>query len=305
LPQELPLPAPLPTAAVAALQPDRTAQTISRGAQAGPALAATPQLADAVRAVSDAVQLAQPVPQQDIAVSAAAAQTRGDAALLAAPFGPARQDLFTTPGMTTLRTTATRAATASVAAGVVQGAEPLATAKPDLLATLAPQATFATVTPAPAPAATVAPPPPALQTLPMPVTDNAWGEALGERVAVLAGQKLTSVEIRLNPAELGPLRVEIKVDDGNAQVNFTALHAVTREAIEQALPRLRELLSAEGLNLTGANVSEQGLRRDAGGHEQSGGQQGTFAADESAVDAGNGNGVATAKPGKGLVDTFA
>ncbi|MGB5347922.1 MAG: flagellar hook-length control protein FliK, partial [Woeseia sp.] len=218
--------------------------------------------------------------------------------------------LFTTPGMTTLRTTATRSATASVAAGVVQGAEPLTTAKPDLLATLAPQATFATVTPAPAPtptptpAATVAPPP-ALQTLPIPVTDNAWGEALGARVAVLAGQKLTSAEIRLNPAELGPLRVEIKVDDGNAQVNFTALHAVTREAIEQALPRLRELLAAEGLNLTGANVSEQGLRRDAGGHEQSGGQQRTFAAEESAVDAGNGNGVAAAKPGKGLVDTFA
>ncbi|MGB5347149.1 MAG: hypothetical protein WBN23_13370, partial [Woeseia sp.] len=109
LPQELPLPAPLPTAAVAPLQPDRTAQTILRGAQAGSALAVTPQLADAARAVSDAVQLAQPVPQQDITVHAAGAQTRGDAALLAAPFAPARQDLFTTPGMTTVRTTATRA----------------------------------------------------------------------------------------------------------------------------------------------------------------------------------------------------
>ncbi|MGB5737777.1 MAG: flagellar hook-length control protein FliK [Woeseia sp.] len=138
------------------------------------------------------------------------------------------------------------------------------------------------------------------------MTDSAWGDALSERVVVLAGQKLTSADIRLNPAELGPLRVEIKVDDGKTQIHFTAQHAVTRDAIEQALPRLRDLLAAEGLNLTGADVSEHGVQRDQGGQSESGGQQQRAAAlDSDHADADPADVTTAKKPGAGLVDTFA
>lgn len=85
-----------------------------------------------------------------------------------------------------------------------------------------------------------------------------WNEALGERVTWMAGNKLQNAELKLNPAELGPVRVQISIDDGNATVNFTAQHPLTRDAIEQALPRLREMLADQGLSLQNANVSEQG-----------------------------------------------
>ncbi len=95
--------------------------------------------------------------------------------------------------------------------------------------------------------------------IPVPVRDSAWAEQVGERVLLMAGKQMTSAEIRLTPAELGPLRVQVSVDDGAANVTFQAQHAVTREAIEQALPRLRELLAESGLSLGQASVGDQGV----------------------------------------------
>jgi len=92
-----------------------------------------------------------------------------------------------------------------------------------------------------------------------PVRDSAWGQQLGERVVMMAGNQLKQVEIRLTPAELGPLRVQVSVDDGAAHVTFHAQHAVTREALEQALPRLREMLAENGLSLGQADVSDRGV----------------------------------------------
>ena len=109
---------------------------------------------------------------------------------------------------------------------------------------------------------TVAPTTQLTQSIDVPVKDQAWGDRIGERVLLMASSRLQSAEIRLTPAELGPLRVQIAVDDGAANVTFLAQHAVTRDAIEQALPRLRELLAENGLTLNEANVgghSEQGV----------------------------------------------
>src|SRR5690606_3684503 len=92
-----------------------------------------------------------------------------------------------------------------------------------------------------------------------------WNEALGDRVAWMAGNRIQNAELRLNPAELGPLRVQISMDDGNASVTFTAQHPLTRDAIEQALPRLREMLADQGLSLQNASVSDDGPR-----HQQAG-----------------------------------
>ena len=101
----------------------------------------------------------------------------------------------------------------------------------------------------------------------VPVRDQAWGDQLGDRVLVMAGSKTQTAEIRLTPAEMGPVRVQVSVDDGNATLAFQAQHAVTRDAIEQALPRLRELLAENGITLSQTSVGEQGTQqgnRDAG-----------------------------------------
>lgn len=146
------------------------------------------------------------------------------------------------------------------------------------------------------------------QTAPVevPVTDSRWGVAVGERVLWMTAQKMHTAQIRMNPAELGPLTVEVRMDDGNAQVTFSAQHAATREALEQALPRLRELFSSEGLNLANADVNEQSLRQGRGeqtGKDSGNGSEGD--ALQAAEDEASGEPQSAARVSDGLIDTFA
>jgi flagellar hook-length control protein FliK len=98
-----------------------------------------------------------------------------------------------------------------------------------------------------------------------PVQDAAWSNELGSRVVLMSGQQLQSAKIQLSPAELGPITVNLVIDDGSAELTFHAHHALTREAIEQALPRLREMLNDNGLTLGNATVSDQGAAKDGSG----------------------------------------
>jgi len=98
----------------------------------------------------------------------------------------------------------------------------------------------------------LAPGQPALQ----PAGDHeAWSRGLGERLLLMADKGLQSATLRLQPEHLGPMEIRIHVDDdGAAQVLFSAHHGQTREALESAIPRLRELLAEQGLSLSQASV---------------------------------------------------
>ena len=91
-----------------------------------------------------------------------------------------------------------------------------------------------------------------------------WGEALGKQVLMMVNQNVRSAEIRMNPANLGPIEIQIDMQDEQVNVAFSSRHAVVREAMEQAMPRLREMLDANGLSLAESSVSDQGF---AGQHE--------------------------------------
>jgi len=143
-------------------------------------------------------------------------------------------------------------------------------------------------------------------SLPIPVTDPAWADNVGERVVMMANHRLQNAEIRLSPPDMGPLRIQVSVDDGSTNVSFTAGHAATRDVIEQALPRLRELFADAGLTLgeaaVGADTSSHGEREPAAGDavpEPAGGD-----ADAGPAD-GKSDGAAVTRAARGLVDTFA
>jgi len=116
-----------------------------------------------------------------------------------------------------------------------------------------------------APAASAALPLPA--PIDIPLQNAAWGDALSDRVMFMTSQKIHNAEIRLNPAQLGPITITVTVDDSAADVTFTAQHAAARDAIELAMPRLREMLSENGLQLGNASVAERGVDKDANGGE--------------------------------------
>lgn len=84
-----------------------------------------------------------------------------------------------------------------------------------------------------------------------------WNTELGEKLVWMHRQAVPSAEMRLNPQHLGPISIKIDVNQDQATVSFTAQHAAVRDAIEAAIPKLREMLGEQQLNLVDVNVSQQ------------------------------------------------
>jgi flagellar hook-length control protein FliK len=95
------------------------------------------------------------------------------------------------------------------------------------------------------------------------VGTSAWADEVGTRMIMMTERGQHSASLRLSPEHLGPLEVRIAVRDDQASVWFGAAHADTRAAIEQALPRLRELFASQGLSLADAGVHHQAPREQS------------------------------------------
>jgi flagellar hook-length control protein FliK len=85
----------------------------------------------------------------------------------------------------------------------------------------------------------------------------AWTQVMSSRVVWMAKEGLQQAQLRMNPANLGPVEVKLHVQNDQASVTFLAQHSATRDALEQALPRLRESFAENGMELTNAQVGEQ------------------------------------------------
>jgi flagellar hook-length control protein FliK len=90
-----------------------------------------------------------------------------------------------------------------------------------------------------------------------PVGSSAWADELGGKITWMAHQGIESASLQLSPEHLGPVEVRISVQDGGTSVWFGAAQADTRSALEQALPRLREMFATQGMTLTDAGVSRE------------------------------------------------
>ena len=95
-------------------------------------------------------------------------------------------------------------------------------------------------------------------------------DQLAERVQMMMSKNLKSVDIRLDPPELGRLHIKMNMhNDGGASVHFTVANQHARDALEQSMPRLREMMSQQGVQLGGTSVQQH-----SGGGQQ---QQQSFA----------------------------
>lgn len=83
-----------------------------------------------------------------------------------------------------------------------------------------------------------------------------WHREFGERILWMTHKELSAAEIKLNPQHLGPISVRIEMNNDQATISFTAQHASVREAIEASLPKLREMMSHQQLNLADVNISQ-------------------------------------------------
>ncbi|MEH6504304.1 MAG: flagellar hook-length control protein FliK [Cycloclasticus sp.] len=89
-----------------------------------------------------------------------------------------------------------------------------------------------------------------------PMGNARWGQDFNQRVQWMVGQSMNGAQIRLNPQHMGPVEVRIQVQNDQTTVSFTAQHGATREAIDAALPKLRDMLSEQNINLVDVDVSQ-------------------------------------------------
>ena len=110
-----------------------------------------------------------------------------------------------------------------------------------------------------------------------------FSPVMKQQLVTMVSQGIQQAEIRLDPPELGHMIVKIQVHGEQTQVQFHVAQAQTRDVVEQAIPRLRELLQEQGMQLADSHVSQgdQGQRRE-GGFADSGGSSGGNVDDFSA-----------------------
>ena len=146
------------------------------------------------------------------------------------------------------------------------------------------------------------------QSIATPLHDPRWAQQLGERVVWLARGEVQNAQINISPAQLGPIQINISLNGDQMSAHFVAAHQEVRQALEDAMPRLREMLSGAGINLGQANVGSQAQQQQQSASPQFGdtprspGEDAILSPDthtESGV-----TGLAVQR-GRGLVDLFA
>ncbi|HNH13704.1 MAG TPA: flagellar hook-length control protein FliK [Rhodocyclaceae bacterium] len=136
-----------------------------------------------------------------------------------------------------------------------------------------------------------------------PVTSPGWAEDLGNKVSMLIGKELSSAELVLTPPSLGRVEVQLTVAGDQTSAVFVAATPAARDALEQALPKLRDFLADAGINLSQATVGGESSR---GSGRQDGPPQRHSGGADVAVSGADGAAVAAVlRRVDGMVDTFA
>lgn len=109
----------------------------------------------------------------------------------------------------------------------------------------------------------------AAESLAPQVGTTAWDQAVGQKVVWMVNGAQQSASLTLNPPELGPMQIMLNVTNAQANATFVAAQPEVRQALEAALPRLREMLGEAGIQLGQTNINA-GTPQQGGGSEQNG-----------------------------------
>lgn len=92
---------------------------------------------------------------------------------------------------------------------------------------------------------------------PLQLNRDLAGEQMAERVQMMMSKNLKNIDIRLDPPELGRMQIRMSMNGDGATVHFTVANQQARDVIEQSMPRLREMLAQQGVQLGDSSVQQQ------------------------------------------------
>jgi len=144
------------------------------------------------------------------------------------------------------------------------------------------------------------------QPIHIPMGGKGWDQAMGERMLWMVGRQVQGAEVRITPPQLGPIDIRISIQNDQANVTFAAQHGVVREALEASIPRLREMLSENNLQLVNVDVNQRNNSEQRASHSFN--QSSSSGQDGEAYEFEEGEGMGNrllAIQSDGLVDDFA
>jgi len=136
----------------------------------------------------------------------------------------------------------------------------------------------------------------------------AWDNQVGQKVIWMVAGEDQSATLELNPPDLGPVQVVLNVSNDMASVTFSSQQLEVRQALENSLPRLREMMNESGIALGNASVNagnDGSQQQQQSGSNRSGSGGGNGGGDSSTVAEATPRQRTSILGGAGAVDTFA
>ncbi|PKO69761.1 MAG: hypothetical protein CVU20_11300 [Betaproteobacteria bacterium HGW-Betaproteobacteria-14] len=142
---------------------------------------------------------------------------------------------------------------------------------------------------------------PALAHVSTPVGGRGWDAEIGQKIVLMVNRQDSRAELTLTPPQLGKVEVTISMNGDQTSATFVSASPAAREALEQALPRLREILADAGITLGQASVNEESAQRGRDGSPSA--DHGGGRVSDAAREADSPS--QWLRSGNGLIDTFA
>lgn len=143
-----------------------------------------------------------------------------------------------------------------------------------------------------------------------PVHDTHWPDAVGEKMVWMSKSGVQQAQITLNPPNLGPLQITLSLSSDQASAQFVSPHAEVRQALQEAMPHLKDMLASSGIALGQSSVGSEAPRQQQDfGQQAQRGDPSRSQADQAILGEDRSVVVKTEVPvlrqGRGMVDLFA
>ena len=126
-----------------------------------------------------------------------------------------------------------------------------------------------------------------------------FDEDIGDAVRWMADQKIGHAHIKVTPNDLGTVEIRLRLDGDRVHADFSSAQAEVRQALENSLPRLRDMLGQHGFQLAHADVGQQHTPPSQGGGAPT--SEGGGDSAESAIETPR----SVRMTARGLVDAYA
>jgi len=84
-----------------------------------------------------------------------------------------------------------------------------------------------------------------------------FADAVKDKVMVMINQKIQQVEIQLDPPEMGNIHVRVNLQNEQAAVQFVVQNQQAKDALEQNMGKLRDMLAESGVDVGDASIEQR------------------------------------------------